>query len=125
MFTIILIMWMTLFIFKFVHCQYKYEMDDDGAHGVRISGNDYFAISAINRYKLYDIFPAPYTNTNSCKVSYPDNDQYIYSLGAIFDRDNPDWNKTYTFVQVAENTKTADVFFSIIQINKSICGELT
>lgn len=107
-----------------VNCQYRYEINDDSAHGIRLSGNEHFVIFALNRFRLYGIFPAPYDDSLECTVFYFDTALYVFSLATVSDYNNLNSTELYTFVQVAENMETSDVFFSVVQVNKSECGKL-
>jgi hypothetical protein len=103
-------------------CEYVYESDDDNAHGVHISGNDQFAVYSGNSYVRTTMIFALFTSGVSYTTLFQDNDLYVYSSAVVFNNDNSNSNELYTFVQIAENIKALGVFFSLITVNKSLCG---
>ncbi len=117
-----LITFILLLILKQIQCQITYDIGDDNAHGIRISGNDQFAIYAINRYGGFVIIYAPFTPMQRCGYFNLNKNLFVYSVAAIFNNDNATSNQLYTFVQIAEDISSKNVYIGIITLNRSLCG---
>jgi hypothetical protein len=99
-----------------------YETNDDSAHGIRFSANDQFMVWAFNNVKMFRIFFPPYESTEECSLSYNHDHLYIYSLATIINNDNTTSSNEYSFVYVAEETTTQDVYFVYYTLNRLACG---
>jgi hypothetical protein len=99
-----------------------YEMDDDTAHGVRLSINDQFSVMAFNGMESFVMSFPPYEPDESCISQYPHKNFYVYSLAATSNNDNITSFELYKFFLVGEYTNTQDVYIMSITINRSTCG---
>lgn len=97
-----------------------YEIDDDGAHGIRFSGNDQFVVMAFNNYKHLDLYFAPYGSGSKCHIEYSWKNLYVYSVAALLSDDKH--SGLYKFIQVAEDMTNFDVIITRVIVNKSNCG---
>ncbi|UJR17883.1 hypothetical protein I4U23_004782 [Adineta vaga] len=118
-------LFLLFFIFLSISCQTIYDTADDNAHGLRISGNDQFIVYAVNRDKGYALSYTPFTPAERCSYWNPTRDFYVYSLDVLYNTDNRTSNYLFTFVQIAEQTSTQNVYFSIITMNTSNCNRIT
>ncbi|CAF1018086.1 unnamed protein product, partial [Adineta ricciae] len=100
-----------------ISCQIVYDTSDDNAHGLRIAGNDQFIIFAINLNSGFSLAHSPFTPTDRCSYSNTSRDFYVYSVDIVYSSNN----HTATFVQIAEQTSTQNVYFSIVTIDTSSC----
>lgn len=106
-----------------------YEMDDDGAHGVRIAGNDQFTICASNAYRRYVITFAPYNDLDTCVISYLMPSSYVYSLDVLNEKHTENSSTLYKFIQVDEDMVSQNIYFLRMEISvsesSSSCGNIT
>ena len=95
----------------------EHDLSDDGAHGVRISGNDVFTVFARNSELTYELTFARY---NYCEVPYRnDYNYFVYSLAVLTDERTLTNPPNFTFVQVAETmTPERQVILSILSIER-------
>ena len=106
-------------ILSSISCQVVYDTSDDNAHGVRIAGNDQFIIFVINLNSGFSLTYPPFTAKERCSYSNTKRDFYVYSVDAVYSSNN----HTVTFVQIAEQTSTQNVYFSIVTIDTSSCSK--
>ncbi|CAF1453698.1 unnamed protein product [Adineta ricciae] len=104
-----------------ISCQIVYDTNDDNAHGVRIAGNDQFIIFAINLNSGFSLAYSPFTPKERCSYSNASRDLYVYSVDVVYSSNN----RSVTFVQIAEQTSTQNVYFSIVTIDTSSCNNMT
>ena len=108
-------------ILSSISSQVVYDTIDDNAHGVRIAGNDQFIIFAINIYDGFSLAYSPFSPRNRCSYANTSRDFYVYSVDAVYSSNN----QTVTFVQIAEQTSTQNVYFTIVTIDTSSCSKFT
>ncbi len=125
----LIVYWITFVLFLILRpilCQDTYyDVGDDNSHGVRISGNDQFAVYIVNRDGGFIIVYTPFVPMKKCSYWNTNTDLFVYSVAVIFNNDNATSNRLYTFVQVAEQTSTQDIYFSIITLNTSLCDGMS
>jgi len=91
-----------LILLSFISCEH--DLSDDGAHGVRISGNEQFTVFARNSEKYYSMTYGTYKN---CEITYLDSSYYVYSLAVVKPSGSINQDSTFKFIQISERM-TAD-----------------
>ena len=96
----------------------SYKPNDD-AHGVRMSFNNDFTVTAFNDEYKYHIRFLSANQDLQCIIPYQNCDLYVYSLSVMPMEKN---HKTFSFVQISENQTSNYAILSLVTFTLAHCN---